>query len=71
MYCTNTQTAHFAYAYQEEPMVVFDYVRDDAEHINYALLEQLKNGMLFSSKYQSRVKRFKPVKVCCFANFDP
>lgn len=71
MYCNNASTADFAYAYKEEPIVIFDFVRDEQTKVNYGLLEQLKNGLLFSPKYMSTVKKFDPVKVCCFANFYP
>ncbi|KAK3092099.1 hypothetical protein FSP39_025156 [Pinctada imbricata] len=71
MYSTNASTADFAYEYQDERIVVFDFVRDKKSKINYGLLEQLKNGMLFSPKYMTKVKRFDPVRICCFANFYP
>ncbi|KAK3082789.1 hypothetical protein FSP39_023733 [Pinctada imbricata] len=71
MYATNSSTVNFAYAYKEEKVVIFDFVRDDRDHINYGILECLKNGMMFSAKYESRVKRFTPAKVAVFANFAP
>ncbi|KAK3100423.1 hypothetical protein FSP39_019735 [Pinctada imbricata] len=71
MYATNASTHNFAFAYKEQPVVIFDYVRDDQTAINYGVLENLKNGMIFSSKYESQVKRFKPAKVAVFANFPP
>ncbi|KAK3108209.1 hypothetical protein FSP39_003242 [Pinctada imbricata] len=71
MYSTNATTSDFAYAYREEPIVIFDFVRDEKSKVNYGLMEQLKNGMLFSPKYMSTVKKFDSVRICCFANFYP
>lgn len=51
---------------------VFDYTRESKDHINYALLDDLKNGSIWSPKYQSAVKTWKyNVKVVCFSNFPP
>ncbi|XP_033725328.1 uncharacterized protein LOC117315288 [Pecten maximus] len=59
-----------AYAYGEE-YVIFDYTRSMEEHINYSFIEVLKNGRIFSSKYESRIKIFEPAKIMCCANFMP
>lgn len=40
----NVSSKDFAYAYNYEKMVIFDYERDSEEHINYKILENLKNG---------------------------
>lgn len=47
----NVSTRDFAFAYNWENIVCFDYDRDTKEHINYGLLENLKNGALWSPKY--------------------
>ena len=67
----NGSTKDLAYTYQGEPIVVMDYARTQIERINYSFLELLKEGRLFSGKYQSTNKYFKPPKVVCFANFKP
>uniref|UniRef100_K1QH53 Master replication protein n=1 Tax=Magallana gigas TaxID=29159 RepID=K1QH53_MAGGI len=68
----NVNSNDFAFAYRYEKIVVFDYTRESKDHINYDLLEDLKNGSIWSPKYQSAVKTWKyNVKVICFSNFPP
>lgn len=69
----NVSSKDFAYAYNFEKVVIFDYERDAKEHINYRILENLKNGSIWSPKYESRSKNFRDtrVKVVCFANYPP
>lgn len=65
--------ADMAYAYNGEPMVFFDVTRTQAEHMDhlYQFAEQLKNGIVFSSKYESGTKCFDPPHVVFFANQGP
>nr|QKV51297.1 putative replication associated protein [Crucivirus sp.] len=56
--------------------VVFDYSRDEQAggQINYAVLEHIKNRLLFSPKYESQTKMsedFKSIHVVCFSNSPP
>lgn len=62
-----------AYSYNKEPIVVFDLVRTQAEHIThlYGFSETLKNGMLHSTKYESQMKIFTPPHIIFFANTLP
>jgi len=60
---------HFSYAYQ--PIVFFDWARCAQDSFPYGLVEQFKNGYFFSSKYESREKRFPIPHVVVFANFHP
>ena len=41
------------------------------EQINYQVMESIKNGRVFSAKYESKMKVFDPPHVICFANFEP
>lgn len=68
---TNGKTKDIAYAYNKESIVAFDFARSCEERINYQIIEDLKNGMLFSSKYTSQCKMFKPPKIVIMANFMP
>lgn len=65
------KSADMAFAYQKQPIVIFDFTREKADFVNYSFIEELKNGELFSPKYQSHAKRFKPPKVLCLSNFEP
>jgi hypothetical protein len=62
-----------SHAYDEQPVVVFDLPHtlvDHCDHI-YSVIESLKNGCIFSGKYESRVKTFETPHVIVFANFNP
>lgn len=68
----NLKTKDFAFAYQGESIVVFDFPRcTEANDINYSILEALKNGSIFSAKYESKVLDFKKVTVICMSNIEP
>lgn len=41
------------------------------EYISYGMLEQVKDGLVFSGKYESGQLRFPPVKLIVFANCKP
>ena len=62
--------ADMAYAYNKEPIVIFDVPRTQAENLDhlFAFAESLKNGIIFSNKYESQQKIFKPPIVIFFAN---
>lgn len=52
-------------------MAVFDLTRSSQETIPYSVMESLKDGMIFSSKYQSKVITFTAMKVLVLSNFTP
>lgn len=52
-------------------MAVFDMTRSSEETIPYSVMESLKDGMIFSSKYQSKVITFTPLKLLVLSNFTP
>jgi len=67
------KVADIAHPYKAEPVVVFDLSRtmvDHCDHI-YTIIEKLKDGCLFSGKYQSHSKIFDSPHVIVFANFKP
>lgn len=68
-YTNGGKSVDLAFAYGGEPVVIFDYVRDAKEFVGYGVIEQLKNGILMSTKYESGVKRFPVPHVIIFANF--
>lgn len=56
----------------EEPEVVLlDIPRSSEGYINYGVLEQLKNGLIYSGKYEGGICAFGALHVIVFANFLP
>lgn len=54
--------------------VAFDYSRHQEGEINYSIIENIKNKLVFSPKYESTCKmsdNFKDVYVVCFSNSLP
>jgi len=70
-YCNNPKTQDAMFAYSSQKYICFDYTRDYQEYVNYGSIEAFKNGIAFSSKYQSTTKVFEPPKIIIFANFHP
>lgn len=62
-----------AYVVDESKRVfLFDLPRSQSEFLQYSVLEQLKDGMVFSTKYNSRMKMFDhKVHVVVFMNEHP
>ncbi len=52
-------------------LVIVDIPRSSLGYLNYGALEQLKNGMMYSGKYEGGVVALKPPHVICFANDVP
>lgn len=75
-FCNNGKATDVAYAYEEQETVVIDLPRttidgDGKDWTPYRLMEMFKDGRIFSSKYQSCMKRFKSAKLVVFANYLP
>lgn len=68
----NAKNADMAYALNESAKgFIFDFSRSQEDHINYGMIESIKNGIVFSPKYASCCKVFKIPKIICFSNFVP
>jgi len=67
------KVADMIYAYESQRIVIFDVSRTQSEHMKhlYDMAERLKNGVLFSTKYESRQKNFLPPHVIFFSNSRP
>lgn len=50
---------------------LFDIPRTSEKFMNYGTLEQIKNGLFFSGKYESRMFMMDNVHEFVFANFAP
>lgn len=70
-YFTNGKTTDIAHAYNGERIAIFDFSRTLDGKVNYGAIECVKNGVLFSPKYNSTTKVFKSPWVICMANFKP
>lgn len=70
-YTNGGKSIDITYSYNHQPIVIFDYVRESQDFVSYSTIEQLKNGILSSNKYQSCLKRFPSPHVVVFANFTP
>lgn len=67
-----SSTADIAYAYTGEGSVTFNLAkRTDMDKVNYAVIEDMLDGKLFSKKYESQCKHFAPPRVTIFANNLP
>jgi hypothetical protein len=72
---TAGKKADMAYIYAQKPtkIVVFDLARTNEKFLDgaYSLAEDLKNGRVVSTKYESKTICFRPPHVIFFANFEP
>lgn len=56
----------------EDPnLIILDIPRHSMEYINYGVLEQIKNGMIYSGKYEGGVCVFESPHVFVFSNSKP
>lgn len=72
-YLNNAKTSDICFYAKESPKegYIFDFCRSNEDHINYQAIEQLKNGILFSPKYESGTLLMDPPIIICFANYPP
>lgn len=52
-------------------LVLFDFPRSQQDFINYAAIEKVKDGLIFSGKYDSTQLVFNTPHVIVFANLPP
>lgn len=50
---------------------LFDIPRRGLEYLQYSVLESLKDGQVYSPKYESQTKEFQPAHVVVFTNEEP
>lgn len=68
LYCLANRIASGAVTKQ----VILDYPRSMEEYVSYQVIEQIKNGLAFSPKYESQTILLDPIPhVVVFANFPP
>jgi len=56
---------------QAPDIILYDIPRTAENYINYTALEEIKNGVFCSSKYESKMCVINPPHIICFANFEP
>ncbi|AUM61852.1 Rep [uncultured virus] len=52
-------------------IVIFDYTRSQEQFISYEAIESVKNGIFFSTKFESEMCYFDSPHVFVFANYPP
>lgn len=72
----SSDVLHQIAKYREEEkknpkVIIYDIARTSQEYVAYGLLEKLKNGLLFSGKYETARILIPRVHVFVFANFPP
>lgn len=70
-YFTNAKTSDIAHAYNGERIAIFDFTKSVDGRVNYEVIESIKNGVVFSAKYNSGLKINATPHIVCFSNFDP
>lgn len=71
IYLQNGKSSDLAHIYNGQEHVVFDLTRSTESRINYTIIEQMKNGLVYSPKYQSKMKYSMGVKILILANHLP
>lgn len=67
-----SKKADMAMALQDDLRVLFvNVTRQQQDHFQYSFFEALKDGMVFSPKYESRMRYFKPVHIVVMMNQEP
>lgn len=66
---SNGKTADIAHVLDQPKIVCFDLARDSVDHLNFSVMEDIKNGRIFSPKYQSICKAFDSPHLVVFANY--
>ena len=56
---------------KDPTIILLDIPRYNKDYINYGMLEQIKNGMIYSGKYEGGVCVFKSPHVIIFSNDRP
>ncbi len=55
----------------EPEIIILDIPRHSKEYLNYGVIEQLKNGLVYSGKYEGGMCIFDNVHIFIMANFHP
>lgn len=58
-------------AYDNQDIAILNIVRSEEEIINYSVIENLKDGIIFKKKYHSTITSRESIKLLVFSNFMP
>lgn len=67
----NGKTTDIAHAYEGRPIVILNLARHQMDFINYDVMEKIKDGLMWSPKYESTTKYFKAPHLIVMANQWP
>lgn len=67
----NAGKKDLAFAYDDQEIVAFNLTRTTQERVNYEAMEALKDGLMFSGKYESETKVFDSPKLVVMSNTLP
>ena len=67
----NGKSADIKYGYTGQRCVIFDLSRSQMDHINYEIIESVKNGIIYNTKYQCEMRVYKIPHVIVFSNEMP
>lgn len=72
-YITAGKQTDILYGYDNQPIIIYDLARTQADNLDhiYTTIEQFKNGMYLSTKYETVQKIFKIPHIIILANFKP
>jgi hypothetical protein len=59
------------YGYRGQQIVCFDFTREKQECMNYSVIETIKNGHFYNTKYESSSRIYNVPHIICFANWEP
>jgi len=64
---------HLIFEAPEERLerIIIDVPRDNGNNVSYKAIESIKNGMIYSSKYEGGYKLFNSPHIIVFANEPP
>jgi len=70
-YLPNCDMSDVDAIYDDERVVIFDFVRSDERDVNYEAIIRMKDGVLLSREPHPHMRHFAIPHVMCFANFMP
>ena len=67
----NGKSADIKFGYNGQSICIFDLSRSQQDHINYEVIESIKNGIMYNTKYVSEMRVNEIPHVIVFSNARP